>query len=64
MDRGIVLAGGGALLSGLELLKKETGMPIHITDDPLTAVVMGTGIALEHFNLLKRYDRTKEILGL
>ncbi|NLY11377.1 MAG: rod shape-determining protein [Firmicutes bacterium] len=55
MDRGIVLAGGGALLSGLdELLKKETGMPIHITDDPLTAVVMGTGIALEHFNLLKR----------
>ena len=38
-------------------------MPIHITDDPLICV-MGTGVALEHFNLLKRYDRTKEILGL
>lgn len=55
MDRGIMMAGGGALLSGLdELLAKETGMPVHITEDPSTAVVMGTGLALEHYDLLKR----------
>lgn len=55
MDRGIVMAGGGSLLHGLDqLLLNETGMPVTITEDPLTAVVMGTGIALEHFDLLKR----------
>ncbi len=55
MDRGIVMAGGGSLLSGLDvLLAEETGMPVHLAEDPLTAVVMGTGIALEHFELLKR----------
>ncbi len=55
MDRGIMMAGGGALLTGLDvLLREETGMPVHFTEDPLTAVVMGTGIALEHYDLLKR----------
>lgn len=55
MDRGIMMAGGGSLLNGLdELLMRETGMPVHITEHPLTAVVEGTGQALRHFDLLKR----------
>ena len=54
-DRGIVMAGGGSLLRGLDrLLAEETGMPIHLSEDPLTAVAMGTGIALEHFELMQR----------
>ena len=55
MDRGIMMAGGGSLLNGLdELLMRETGMPVHIAERPLTAVVEGTGQALRHFELLKR----------
>jgi len=54
MDRGIMMAGGGSLLNGLdELLMRETGMPIHIAERPLTAVVEGTGQALRHFDLLQ-----------
>jgi rod shape-determining protein MreB len=55
MEKGIVLAGGGALLRGLdERLKHETGMPIHIADDPLFAVAVGSGKCLEEFEALKR----------
>lgn len=54
MDRGIILAGGGALLEGLDdLIKQETRMPVHIADDPLTAVARGTGLVLEDLDSLK-----------
>jgi rod shape-determining protein MreB len=55
MDKGIVLTGGGALLRGLdERLKHETGMPIHLTENPLSCVVIGSGKCLEEFEALKR----------
>ncbi len=54
MDRGIVMAGGGSLLTGLgELIAKETGMPVYLADDPLDSVVTGTGKVLEELNDLK-----------
>ncbi len=54
VDRGIVLTGGGALLKNLDiLLREETKLPITIAEDPLTTVVMGTGIALDNISILK-----------
>jgi rod shape-determining protein MreB len=54
MDRGIMLAGGGALLQGLdERLRHETGMPVHIADNPLHSVVLGTGRCVEAFDQLR-----------
>ncbi len=50
-DRGIMLTGGGALLKGLdEKLRRETSLPVHVADDPLTAVVKGTGKVLDNLN--------------
>ena len=54
VDRGIYLTGGGALLKGLdELLRQETGLPITIADDPLAAVALGAGLALDNLDILK-----------
>src|SRR6201989_40954 len=50
MDRGIVLTGGGALLRGLdERLRHETGMPVHVAEDPLSSVAKGAGKCVEEF---------------
>lgn len=54
LDRGIILTGGGALLRGLdEVLRVETNLPVHVAEDPLLAVVVGTGMVLED---IKRYS--------
>ncbi|MET7303156.1 rod shape-determining protein [Embleya sp. NPDC005575] len=55
MDRGIVLTGGGALLRGLdERLRTETGMPIHIADNPLDSVALGAGKCVEEYEKLQQ----------
>jgi rod shape-determining protein MreB len=55
MEFGITLTGGGALLSGLdELISRETGMPVHVGEEPLNCVVLGTGTVLEHIETLRK----------
>ncbi|MBU2591781.1 MAG: rod shape-determining protein [Nitrospinae bacterium] len=55
IDKGIVISGGGALLRGFDLLlREETGLPIIVAEDPLSAVVIGTGKCLDEMNILKR----------
>ena len=55
MDRGIVMAGGGALLRGLDrLVSEETGMPVHLADEPLLAVAYGAGRVLENIDVLRK----------
>jgi rod shape-determining protein MreB len=54
-DRGIVLAGGGALLRNLDKrIRDETGLPVRVADDPLCSVVLGTAKLLDDFKLLRR----------
>jgi rod shape-determining protein MreB len=52
-DRGMMLTGGGALLRDLDrLLLEETGLPVHVAEDPLTCVARGSGMALERMDKL------------
>jgi rod shape-determining protein MreB len=58
IDRGIVLAGGGALVRGMDqLIAEETGLPVHVAEDPLSAVVEGTGKFLDDIRFLRRVAR-------
>ena len=55
VDRGLVLAGGGAMLRGLDkLIASQTGLPVTLADDPLTAVAEGTGVVLNELNFLAK----------
>jgi len=55
IDKGIVMAGGGALLRNIDtLFTQETGVPCHVADEPMQCVAVGAGLALEHWNILRR----------
>jgi len=61
IDRGLVLTGGGALLRHLDLLlTQEIGIPCHIADNPLECTAIGSGVALEHLDVIKRSLPTEE----
>jgi len=59
VDRGLILAGGGALLRGTDkLIAEQTGLPVHVADDPLSAVAEGTGVVLHELNFLRKMAGT------
>ena len=58
VDRGIVLSGGSSQLRGLDkLLAQETGLPVTLADDPLSAVAEGTGVVMSELDFLARNKR-------
>jgi rod shape-determining protein MreB len=60
VDRGIVMAGGGALLRGIDrMVAKETGLPVHVAEDPMSAVAEGTGQVLQNIEFLTRLTSGK-----
>jgi rod shape-determining protein MreB len=60
MDRGLMLAGGGSLLGGLdERLRQETHMPVHVAESPLTCVAVGSGRSLEEFEVIHRSQKSR-----
>lgn len=64
MDKGIFMAGGGSLLRGLDrLVSEETGMPVHVAEEPLFCVAFGTGKVLENLDVLKRVLITPKKIG-
>ncbi len=65
VDRGLVLAGGGALLRGFDkLLSEETGLPVHVAEDPLSAVAEGTGKCLNEIKFLRQVASVDRIVAL
>ena len=61
IDRGIVLTGGGALLRHLdELLRQETGVPVHVAENALHCVALGAGAALDYLDVIERAMPTEE----
>ena len=60
MDRGIMLAGGGSLLQGLdERLRRETEIPVHVAESPLTCVAVGSGRSLEEFEVMRKTSKAR-----